>query len=342
MEKNLNTEILDLLLKRDLLLNRVSNGLNKQIANEYIKIINNAIEAFNKQEISIINMNKIIKEISQRFEFDYDTIAYEQFKELGITEASYIQNGINALVGVDIVNKVLPEPLIEKVIKASFLDKGLLLKDAFSAFDDNLKNMMINEIRNGVLVGATNAEMVKNMKPFFNSMVANNLNTLVRTSVATVVNDVRMQTYKENESIFKGYSWHSTLDGRTRKEHFNMDGALWGLDYKGLNEKGKYFRFRKSPDGWNCRCVLLPITKSYKELGLNIDEIPKGTRASMNGQVPEDLTADKWFKLQDNKFKEFYLGKGRYELYKDGKISLKDLVSQNGKYLTIKELEALA
>jgi hypothetical protein len=62
----------------------------------------------------------------------------------------------------------------------------------------------------------------------------------------------------------------------------------------------------------------------------------------MNGQAPEDLTADKWFKLQDDKFKEFYLGKGRYELYKDGKISLKDLVSQNGRYLTITELLKLS
>jgi SPP1 gp7 family putative phage head morphogenesis protein len=228
MENNLNQQILDLLLKRDLLITRVSNGLNKQIANEYIKIINNALESFNKQEISIINMNKIIKEISKRFEFDYDTIAYEQFKELGIAEASYIPNSINALVGVDIVNKVLPEPLVEKVINASFLDKGLLLKDAFSAFDDNLKKILINEIRNGVDIGLTTQQIIKNAKPFFNTIVSNNLNTLVRTSVATLVNDVRMQTYRENESIFKGYSWHATLDGRTRKEHFNMDGALWG------------------------------------------------------------------------------------------------------------------
>lgn len=342
MENNINSQILDILLKRDLLLQRVSNGLSKEIANEYIKIINNAIESFNKYDISIINMNKVIKEISQRFEFDYPTIAYEQFKELGIAEASYIPNGINVLVGVDIVNKVLPEPLIEKVIKASYLDKGLLLKDAFSAFDDNLKNVMINEIRNGVLVGATNQQMISNIKPLFNSMVANNLDSLVKTSVSTVVNDVRMATYKDNEDIFKGYQHHATLDSRTRLEHALRDGATWDLNYKGTNDKGKKFVFKNTPLGWRCRCIILPITKSYKELGLDIGEIPEGTRSSMNGQVPESTTFTKWFDKLDSKSQEQYLGKGRYELYQSGKINFSDLVNQRGRVLSIKELEALA
>jgi SPP1 gp7 family putative phage head morphogenesis protein len=337
--ENLNTKILDLLLKRDLLLNRVSNSLNKQIADEYIKIINNALESFNKQEISIINMNKIIKEISKRFEFDYETIAYEQFKELGIAEATYIPQSINALVGVDIVNKVLPEPLIEKAINASFLDKGLLLKDAFAKFDDNLKNVMINEIRNGVLIGATNQQMISNMKPLFNSMTSNNLDSLVKTSVATVVNDVRMQTYKENESIFKGYQHHSTLDLRTTLICAERDQKKWTLEYKPIDHK---LPFKNVPVHFRCRSVILPITKSYRELGLDIDEISEGTRASMNGSVPESTTFDKWFESQSKTNQEKYLGVGRYQLYKDGKITLSQLVNQQGMIIPIKDLNKLS
>lgn len=339
MENNINTQILDLLLKRDLLLQRVSNNLSKQIANEYIKIINNALDSFNKQEISIINMNKIIKEISKRFEFDYDTIAYEQFKELGIAEAKYIPNGINALVGVDIVNKVLPEPLIEKVINASFLDKGLLLKDAFAKFDDNLKNVMINEIRNGVLIGATNQQMISNMKPLFNAMTSNNLDSLIKTSVSTVVNDVRMQTYKENESIFKGYQHISTLDLKTTFICVARDGFQWTLEYKPIGHK---LPFRNVPIHFRCRSVILPITKSYRELGLDIDEISEGTRASMNGSVPEGTTFNKWFESQSKTNQEKYLGVGRYQLYKDGKITLSQLVNQQGAIIAIKDLNKLS
>jgi SPP1 gp7 family putative phage head morphogenesis protein len=336
---NINQQILDLLLKRDLLITRVSNGLNKKIANEYIKIINNALDSFNKQEISIINMNKIIKEISKRFEFDYDAIAYEQFKELGVAEATYIPQSINALVGVDIVNKVLPEPLIEKVINASFLDKGLLLKDAFAKFDDNLKNVMINEIRNGVLIGATNQQMISNMKPLFNAMTSNNLDSLVKTSVSTVVNDVRMQTYKENESIFSGYQHHSTLDLRTTLICAERDQKKWTLEYKPIDHK---LPFKNVPVHFRCRSVILPITKSYRELGLDIDEISEGTRASMNGSVPESTTFDKWFESQSKTNQEKYLGVGRYQLYKEGKITLSQLVNQQGSIIPIKDLNKLS
>lgn len=339
MENNINTEILDLLLKRDLLLQRVSNGLSKDIANAYIKIINNAIESFNKYDISIINMNKVIKEISQRFEFDYPTIALEQFKQIGGLEASYIPSSINTLVGVDIVNKVLPETVIAKVINASYLDKGLLLKDAFSSFDDSLKNTMINEIRNGVLIGSTNQQMINNLKPLFSTMVNNNLDSLVKTSVSTVVNDVRMATYQENSEIFKGYQYHATLDFRTTLICGERDSKKWTLDYKPI---GHNLPFRNAPLHFRCRSVILPITKSYKELGLDIGEIPEGTRSSLNGQVPESTTFTKWFDNQDAKSQEMYLGKGRYQLYKDGKINFSDLVNQRGRVLSIKELEALA
>ena len=62
----------------------------------------------------------------------------------------------------------------------------------------------------------------------------------------------------------------------------------------------------------------------------------------MNGYVPADINATDWFKRQDKAFQEQYLGKGRFELYQQGKITLSDLVNQKGKVLTIKELKSLS
>ena len=56
---NINDEILDLLLKRDLLLQRVGNGLSKEIASQYIKMIDEAINSLGKVDVSMININKI-------------------------------------------------------------------------------------------------------------------------------------------------------------------------------------------------------------------------------------------------------------------------------------------
>ena len=37
-----------------------------------------------------------------------------------------------------------------------------------------------------------------------------------------------------------------------------------------------------------CRCITVPITKTYRQLGLDMDEISSGTRSSAIGQVPAE------------------------------------------------------
>ena len=83
---------------------------------------------------------------------------------------------------------------------------------------------------------------------------------------------------------------------------------------------------------------MIPILKSYRELGLDIDEISGLTRSSLDGQVPSTTTFTSWFDGKDKAFQEKYLGKGRFELYKSGKINLSNLISRNGEPLTLKEL----
>ena len=71
---NTNDEILDLLIKRDLLLQRVGNGLSKDVASQYIKMIDEAINSLGKVDVSLINMNKIIKEINSNIGLDYSKV----------------------------------------------------------------------------------------------------------------------------------------------------------------------------------------------------------------------------------------------------------------------------
>ena len=89
----------------------------------------------------------------------------------------------------------------------------------------------------------------------------------------------------------------------------------------------------------NCRCTISPVLKSWKELGIDgFEDFDEGTRASMDGQVSGSMTFEDWFETLDAARQEAILGKGRYELYKSGKISFSDLVDQNGRGLTVEEL----
>lgn len=87
----------------------------------------------------------------------------------------------------------------------------------------------------------------------------------------------------------------------------------------------------------NCRSLLVPITLSYRELGIDVDE-PKGTRASDLGQIPSDTSFDSFLKRHDAEYVDNLLGPGRAQLWRDGKITLQDLLNQNGRPLSLKQL----
>jgi len=117
----------------------------------------------------------------------------------------------------------------------------------------------------------------------------------------------------------------------------------------------------------NCRSQAVPVTKSWQELsgrplqqadGQTLDRLfqqnlrdrgwseeriataRRNQQASMNGQVSASLSYQDWFKTQGKDFQLEVLGRGRYDLYSQGKLTdLTDLVSQRGNPLTVRELK---
>lgn len=335
--QNLTDEIKDLLLTRSLLLQRVSNSLTKDIINAYVSVIDDILaQIATGKNINLVNMNKIINELNAKLSPDLTSVN-DDLVQLGISEASYIANGINGAIGIDLVSKLPTDRTVQKIVNTSLMD-GLTISEWLGKQDKSFQETLTKQIRLGVIEGETNPQIVSRLKTALDIKNNNNVRTIVRTAVATITGQVREQTYKENEDIFKGWEWNATLDGRTRKEHAIYDGSYWDFEGNGLNDKGKANPFKKAGTEWNCRCILLPITKSFKELGIPLDEIPKGTRSSMDGYVSRDTTFEQWFEGKPKSFQEEYLGKSRYELYKKGTITFSDLVNQNGKVLKVSEL----
>jgi hypothetical protein len=80
------------------------------------------------------------------------------------------------------------------------------------------------------------------------------------------------------------------------------------------------------------------ITKTYRELGVDIDEVPTGTRASDEGQIRADITFAEFLKGKPAAYVDDLLGPGRADLWRKGKITLQQLVDGSGRELTLKEL----
>lgn len=166
-----------------------------------------------------------------------------------------------------------------------------------------------------------------------------NAETLVRSSVQAVANEARLETWRENDDIVKGVVVVATLDSRTSEICMARSGLEYTLDGEPI---GHDIAWDGGPP-WhhNCRSTTTPILASADEVfGRRVGEIPESTRASMDGQVPESTTFDAFLRRKPQAFQDDMLGAGKAELWREGKIGLRDLLDQRGRPLTLEELRA--
>ncbi|HHZ4751435.1 TPA: polymorphic toxin-type HINT domain-containing protein [Yersinia enterocolitica] len=105
----------------------------------------------------------------------------------------------------------------------------------------------------------------------------------------------------------------------------------------GVGESNSYFA-----DGLlvsNCRSMETLITKSWRELGIDIDEMDEGTRASMDGQVPAGTTYGEWLQRQSYRRQVQVLGETRARLMKDAGMRTDEFFTDTGEWLTLKQLQ---
>lgn len=173
---------------------------------------------------------------------------------------------------------------------------------------------------------------------------------LVRSSVQAVSNDVLTQTYKKNDDIVAAISLVATLDLRTCPICMGLDGGVWDLKTHEPTADSPVDEPYPGPLPLHmqCRCVYTPKTKSWAQLireaggkvPKGLKDLPESTRASMNGQVPAKLTYNDWLKNQSEAAQRDVLGKGRYELWKSGKLTnVGQLTDQSHNTLTLDELK---
>lgn len=167
---------------------------------------------------------------------------------------------------------------------------------------------------------------------------------LVRTSVQAVAEDVRMRTISQHEDVMKGMMWHATLDDRTTPLCRARDGKLYTLEGKPIGHNQPFLG--GPPAHWQCRSTLVPVTKSWEELGFDkkIDSIYDafvngGKRPSMDGVVPATTTYQDWFgRLSESRQKDI-LGPSKWSVWKEKGLSFSDLVDQRGRPLSVAVLK---
>ena len=124
---------------------------------------------------------------------------------------------------------------------------------------------------------------------------------IARTEMLDAHRASALAARKANTDLLSGWEWSATLDRRTCPACLAMDGQRFDTETPG-------------PEGHQqCRCTALPITKSWRDLGFNVDE-PVSTRKS----------GREWFDEQPEEVQLDVMGPGRLAAVASGDEQQRD------------------
>lgn len=337
-----NDDLADALTRHQIYLQRYGSATVRKILALLKRSDAQILERLLREDLSALSrtrQERLLTEMRRSFESAYtDATGALQLdlETLATYEGEY---------QLDLFRRVLPvkletvAPSADQLLAAvnSRPFQGKLLKEVYTELSASAFRKVRDTIRAGIVEGRTTDQVVRDIRGrrsmgFRDGILESNrraTETVVRTAINHTANTAREYTYERNGNLIKGVRWNSTLDGRTSAVCRARDGKVY--------EPGKGPR---PPAHFNCRSSTSPVTKSWRELGFDIDELPPATRASMNGQVPADQDYDTWLRKQPKAFQEEVLGPTRAKLFRKG-LKMERFVDRKGSTLTLNELKRL-
>ncbi len=299
----------------------------------------------------------------------------KDLRDLAAVESTFTRKSMGAAIGADVFGVAVSANQLEKAADGKTIF-GHSSAEWWKNQDTALQYKFRGTMQQGFLAGETNDELVRRVR----GTKANNFNdgvmsasrrdatALVRTAAISTANSARLATLEAMQDVVKGVMWVATLDGRTTLICRALSGKSWGLpDYQPI---GHDKAFPGPTAHWNCRSTQVPVLRSWEELsgrklpsvgdqeledavraklearGMSqkqLDAVTVRTRASMDGQVPENLTMDDWLAGKSDSFIDETLGPGRAKLWDggNGKINLTDMTDQSNRPVSLKQLQEL-
>jgi hypothetical protein len=267
----------------------------------------------------------------------YDTVSAEltkELKELTEYEAQYQQKLLSVTVPVPIAS-VNAEAVYAAAIARPF--QGRLLREWMQGLEQGKAAVIRDAVRIGYVESQTTSEIVKrirgtkalNYSDGLLNITRTNAESVVLTALAHTSNFAQQALYNANADVMKSVRYTATLDTRTTLFCSSHDGIVYPL----VGAKPAI------PQHWRCRSRYVAVTKSFRELGLDIDDFSPSTRASIDGQVPATTTYQEWLKKQSVERQNDVLGVTKATLFRKGDLPLDRFISKQGHEYTIAELK---
>jgi SPP1 gp7 family putative phage head morphogenesis protein len=311
------------------LLNKADADLVAQIAKRMAKIEE---RGFDLGKTTTERLNALLEEIRTK-RAEITAMLYsesrDRLQEFAAHEADFqirlMERGA-AAVGAEIA-LAAPASGYLASIATSEPFQGRLLRQWFKdlAADDARK--MSDAIKIGMTEGQTTDQIIRRIRGTRARNYQDGIlrtsrahtESITRTAIAHVANRAKDGVWQANADIIEGLQVVATLDARTTPYCRERDGKVYAL--------GKAPVF---PAHFNCRTVLVAYFGP---------SIIKGTRASAIGPVPEDVTYERWLRMQRVEVQNEALGVKKAQLFRKGGLSLDRFADDTGKEYTLEELK---
>lgn len=144
---------------------------------------------------------------------------------------------VNRTIGVSILNVGVPESVLKAMVKDD-ISLGLPASEWWDGQGPRLRQRFQNTIRQGVFAGETVSDLKRRVrgrrengfKDGIMSAASRDAEALIRTSVNSIAQSARLETFKANDDVVKGVQWLSTLDVSTTPQCQALSGSAWTLD----------------------------------------------------------------------------------------------------------------
>lgn len=322
--KDLTEEALILLASSESLF--VKNAIQKSITNGTLDI------TFIKQSVEKIKTIDIV---------DVETKFFSKKKDDKIVVVPLTKRPIQSIIPINLSIATPTKEFLDTLAKDTLIE-GLPSSVWWSKQEEDVKRRFRDVVRSGLSVGDTPTHMARQLRDTLSVSKAN-AQSLVQTSTNAVSNRVRVEVFEKNSDVIGELKWLTTLDNRVCNKCIAIADKRWKNNAE-HTPIGHSTPFRRPPIHFNDRCVIVPIAKSFKELGIDLPEPKQGTRPSVVDSKavsqPGGTTFRTFLDRQSKSFQDETLGPGRADLWRAGKISLTDLTDGRGRELTIKELKS--
>lgn len=242
---------------------------------------------------------------------------------------------MNTALGLSVAFAHLDRAAVNAWFEMSTVD-GLLVNEWLKKLEQTAVDRIVSAGRQAMVEGLGTQATARLMRQKGVQGSVPGLEGLARTWLQSAAHYAKEKTVTDQFGDFiTGWEYVATLDSRTCLICGPDDGKIFKKD----EQKPTL------PRHWRCRCVYVPKPPTWRELGIDMEEFEGGSTSTKFTveeveHVPGKTTYQAWMKRQleeDPAFVRSVLGKTRFELFRDGKLELKQM-SAHGRIKKLSEL----